>query len=119
MEITDRHRWKMVDAGMSMPVPLQEADLTKPFIYQRGFGISYVNLGHHMTVMSLLYIFNKGYIDYIDLLEDDKVDNNMECWEMADAWLELPGTAFRSSVGKGVIFNNLSLFEEKYFRGYT
>ena len=114
-KITDRHWYKMVDSGMSRPIPLQEADLSKPFVYQRGFGVSYVNPGYHRSAMSLLYTFHKGHVGFSDMLREENFDPFDEFSQAADAWSELPGTAYLSSVGEEIIFHDISLFERKYF----
>ena len=111
-KITDKHRWKMVDAHMSRPIPLSEADLSKPFVYQRGFGVSYVGFGFHPTAMALLYAFNHGYFSGVRVCDKLNLDYP---YGASDAWLVSPGTAYLSSVGKNIIYNNINVFEERYF----
>lgn len=97
---TDKMFWKMVDCNMSNPVPLAEADLTKPFVYERRWGVFYVPFGYHAISMSLLLAWQNNCdspIDVGDLLGLRASD------ETADHWLEhTEGAAFRSSVGKQI-----------------
>lgn len=97
---TDEQWWKMCDAGMGLPLPLAHADLTKPFVYERAYGVFYVPMGHHQRVMSLLLAFQHGMLSTIDLAEKLGLEPH---GETADRWLEsTPGAAFRSSVGKRI-----------------
>lgn len=97
---SDEQWWAMCDAHMSLPVPLAEADVTKPFVYDRRWGLFYVPFGQHQFAMSILLAFHQGSTDAIataDALGLSYSDGS------ADYWLEkTPGAAFRSSVGKKV-----------------
>ncbi len=115
MKITDRQWYKMVDSGMGKPIPLNSADLTKPFVYQRGWGVSYVNPGYHRSAMTLLFTFHKGHVRFSDMLNDEDFDPFNELQQAADAWAELPGTAWRSSVSNEIMVNDINLFEKRIF----
>lgn len=65
---TDEQWWAMCDAHMSLPVPLAKADLTKPFVYERRFGLFYVPFGFHHRAMSLLLAFQYDLTRLIFLL---------------------------------------------------
>ncbi len=97
---SDKQWWKMCDAQMSLPVPLSKADLTRSFVYDRDFGVFYVQFGNHQVAMSLLLAWQHGCDDGIDVGE--KLSLNFS-GETADHWLEFtPGAAFLSSVGKRI-----------------
>ena len=115
MKCFTQNQWcKMVDSHMSRPVPLNKADLTKPFVYQRGYGVFYVSGGYHPSAMSLLLAFNHGYRNGVSYAND----NNLEYSQgAADQWLrETDGAAFLSSVGDNIqVGNNLNMTEQRYF----
>lgn len=99
-EFTDPQWWAMCDANMSLPVPLAKADLTKPFVYERRFGVFYVPGGFHQTAMSLLLAFQHDLTSGVDVSEKLKLkysDGTSEYW-----LTHTPGACFRSSVGKKV-----------------
>jgi len=97
---TDQQWWKMCDAGMSLPVPLNEADLTRPFVYDRAFGVFPVPGGRHQVAMSLLLAWRHGCDGGIEVAEKLAIEFS---GETADRWLEgTPGAAFLSSVGKRI-----------------
>lgn len=98
--ITDKMWWEMCDFHMDVPVPLSEADLTKPFVYERKWGVFYVPMGMHLGAMSLLLAFQHGCDD--GMAVGEKLGLR---WSegTADYWLEhTVGAAFRSSVGKKI-----------------
>lgn len=98
---TDKQWWQMCDIGMSLPVPLGAADPTRPFVYERDFGLFYVEHGHHQAAMSLLLAWRHG----CDRGAEVALKLNLELSSgTADRWLETaPGAAFRSSVGDAVV----------------
>ncbi len=114
MTVTDQQWYKMVDSGMGKPVKLKDADLTKPFVYQRGWGVSYVNPGYHQSAMRLLYTFHLGYTRFSDMIKASDFDTFDEMQQASDAWALLPGTAWRSSVGMGIEYNDLSPSEMRF-----
>lgn len=118
-EVTREMWWKMCDVHMSRPVPLHEADLTRPFIYERSWGVSYVPSGFHQVAMSLLLAFQHGLLHGIDVSEKLKLDFSSGT---ADYWLEhSPGAAFLSSVGKTIQVGNpkgLTIFERRKLRSF-
>lgn len=85
---------------MSKPVPLATADLTRPFVYERQYGVFYVPWGKHQSAMSFLLALQQGCEDGIDVASKLKLNYSEGT---ADYWLEhTPGAAFRSSVGKKI-----------------
>jgi hypothetical protein len=85
---------------MSDPVPLSIADLTRPFVYERQYGVIYVPGGYHPSAMSFLLALQLGCEDGIDAAEKLNVTYSSGT---ADYWLEnTPGAAFKSSVGKRI-----------------
>lgn len=104
----------MCDAHMSMPVSLQDADLSKPFVYDRQYGFFYVPFGYHTAAMGLLLAFTIGEVNYINAAEK----MNVKFDRMADKWLEIEGHCFKSSVSNKVKAGkkgNLSFAELRVF----
>lgn len=118
-DITNEMWWKMCDFNMSRPIPLAEADLSKPFIYERSWGVSYVPGGYHQGAMSLLLAFQHGLKNGIAVSE--KLNLRFSSGT-ADHWLEhSPGAAFLSSVGKKIQVGNikgLTIQERRTFGEY-
>ena len=106
----------MCDAGMSLPEPLETADLTKPFVYDRKYGVFPVIRGNHQVAMSLLLAVHKGYKNGVDASEKMGLEYSHGT---ADHYLvNITGTAFLSSVGKCITAgskNNLNEKEKDYF----
>lgn len=113
---TDPQWWSMCDANMSEPVPLARADLTKPFVYDRKYGVFYVPSGFHQTAMSVLLAFHHGLVKGVDVSQKLKLRYSEGT---SDEWLRtIPGTCFKSSVGKRVNAGkraNLSAVEKRFF----
>ena len=98
---TQRQFYKMCDLNLSHPVALHEADLSRPFVYDRVWGVFYCPSGWHQGAMSLLLAWHHGCDSGVDVAR--KLGLKFSCGT-ADQWLEsVPGTAFRSSVGKHVV----------------
>lgn len=99
--LTLRQFWKMCDACMSDPIELGQADIEKPFVYDRRYGFFYVPAGMHQQAMSLLLAFHHGLHSSVEVAKALKLRSSHET---ADHWLEhVAGTAFRSSQGKKVM----------------
>lgn len=93
-ELTDQQWWR-ISGCASQPVPLKEADVSRPFVYGREWGFFYVSMGHHQLAMATLLTFERGNLWVASEPE--------EASKLADLWLEkAPGAAFRSSVSKFV-----------------
>jgi hypothetical protein len=114
--ITEAMWWKMCDCQMELPIALDKADLSQPFIYERKWGVFYVPSGYHQAAMSLLLAFQHGLVSGVEVA---KKLNLKHSEETADHWLEFTqGAAFRSSVGKKInvaTTKNLSIHERRYF----
>lgn len=114
--ITDQMWNAMCNAKMSLPVPILEADLSKPFVYDRSYGVFYVPSGSHQIAMSLLLAWNMNEKNGVRIAERLGVPYSHGT---ADYYLEnVEGTAFLSSVGKSVIAgkkNNLNETEKDCF----
>lgn len=98
---TDEQWWKMCDVHLALPVPLAQLDRTKPFVYDRKWGVMYCPAGYHQAAMGLLLAFHHGSVDRIGNAER----LGIECHPHgeADRYLEsIPGTAFKSSMSGGV-----------------
>jgi len=97
---TEMQWWAMCDANMGLPVPLREADMSRPFVYERAHGVFYVPMGSHQHAMSVLLAFQHGLCKGLEVAEKLALEFSHGT---ADHWLEsTPGAAFRSSVGKKV-----------------
>lgn len=113
--LTSEQLQTLREAGASEPEPLHLADLGRPFVYDRAFGVFYCAPGRHRDTMSLLFAFARGYESGIDAAEEFGLDFPEET---ADRWLEeIKGTAFRSSVGYRVQVGkraNLTFIEKRW-----
>lgn len=99
--ISDKMWWKMCDLGISIPVPLAYADLSRPFVYERRFGVFLVSSGHQ-AAMALLLAFRHGSCDPVDVAKTLGISRYSSS-EMADLWLRTTvGGAFRSGVGEKI-----------------
>lgn len=99
-ELTQRQWNKFCDFCMSDPVPLAQADLSRPFVYEREYGVFYVPSGYLPSAMSLLLALRHGCEDGINVAEKLKLEYSSGT---AAHWLEhTPGAAFKSSVGKRI-----------------
>lgn len=115
MEMTDQMWWKMCDAHMSRPVPLLEADLSKPYVYDREYGVFYVPMGYHQMAMTVLLSFHLGENDLVDMATQLGLAFSEGT---ADRWLEGEGRCFKSSVSNGIkvgFKGNLSFAELQCF----
>ncbi len=116
MKITDQMWYAMCDVHMSEPKPLNNAGLTKPFIYERQHGVFYVPSGYHCAAMSLLLAFQHGSTDRLDIARQLDLGSP---FGTSDHWLKhTEGSAFRSSVGKKIMVwtkSNLNTHEKRVF----
>lgn len=114
---TDQQFWKMCDARMGEPVPIAKADLSKPYVYDRKWGVFWVPMGHHQAAMSLLLAFHLGFKDGLDVAEHLGLSYSHDT---ADYYLEhFPGTCFMSSQSKTVKAwkkGSLSAMELRFLR---
>lgn len=120
---TQKQVYKLIDYRLSDPVPLHEADLTKPFIYDRKWGVFTAPFASHAAGMALLYAFHQGLDDPLDLaLSDDLINYPGNA---AEQWLaEFPGTCFYSGVShKGSLvvhkLSSLNAIERRTFKGFA
>lgn len=117
---TDKLWYKICDLCMSDPVPLAQADLTKPFVYARQWGVFYVPGGYHPAVMSFLLAVQYGLDCGIDVAE--KLDLRYSDGT-ADHWMKnTPGAAFKSSVSKTIQIaskRGLTVLERRLFGNST
>ena len=113
---TDKMFWKMCDCRMGNPVPLEQADLTRPFVYERRWGVFYVPSGYHPISMSLLLAWQNDCDYPADVA--DKLGLELSD-ETSDHWLQhTAGAAFRSSVGKKIqvaSLGKLTIQEKRMF----
>ncbi len=121
-DITQEHWYAMCGHGLSMPEPLNKADMKKPFMYQRGLGFMYCSGGHHAIASGVLLAFEMGLMCSIDAQKEMKTRHNgrpFDCCAMMDYWiLNTEGTAFKSSVSKTITAGfrgSLNAFEIRQF----
>ena len=114
--LTERQWGKFCDFGTSDPIPLEKADLSRSFVYERQHGVFYVPGGMHPSTMSLLLALQYGCQDGIDVAEKLKIEYSSGT---ADSWLQnTPGAAFRSSVGRRIqvaTVRGLTILERRLF----
>jgi hypothetical protein len=110
----------MCNANMEEPIPLEQADLTKPFVYDRRYGVFPVPRGSHQIAMSLLLAWEHGLKNGVLVAEKLKLSYSHGT---ADHFLKhTEGTAFLSSVGKSICAGskaNLNEKEKDYFGRIT
>jgi hypothetical protein len=110
--ITETMWWQMCNNNMSQPVMLKNADITKPFVYDRRWGVFYTPFGHHQGAMRLLLTWQQGCRNENEMCER----LNIRYDRAADYWLQhTPGSAFLSGAPGGKIqvwsFKNLTAGE--------
>src|SRR5688572_22398663 len=71
---TDEQWWKMCDVNLHMPEPLGRADKSRPFVYDRKWGLFHCPPGHHPAAMGLLLAFHHGLLCRLDVAEKLGVD---------------------------------------------
>lgn len=113
--------WAMCDVGMSFPVPLAKADLTKEFVYDRRYGVFHCGFGKHQHVMSLLLAWDQGVDNYLKI---DHKKLNLSDWEAGEAssyadyyLINTKGTCFLSSQSESIFVGkrgNLNGMESDY-----
>lgn len=118
MKLTDEQWWAISDYA-SQPIPLRDADLTRPFLYVRGYGVFYIDMGCHQLVSALIYTWMQGKPDIFDLV-DEGVLEATSCYEVAATRLtELDGVASLSNVGRDIIYaSKLNYAEKTYIKEY-
>lgn len=114
-------RWsQFCDLGLSDPIPLRQADLAKPFVYERRFGLFYVPGGYHPGAMSFLLALQHDCDKGIQVAEKLGLKHTSGT---ADHWLQhTPGAAFRSSVGRCIQVGSakgLSVLERRQFMPFV
>lgn len=130
--ITDEMFYLLCDYRMSEPVPLKDADLGEPFIYDRDYGVFYVDGGYHQLGMALLFAWRHGALNVRQLLKENpdikklvsershsssgKYEYLSECF-----LLDLQGTAMGSSVSSHLQvgrIRNLNEYEKQIIGRY-
>jgi len=113
---SDHQHWALCDCNCSDPVPLDEADLSIPFVYDRKYGLFYAPSGYHQITMSTLLAFHHGLVKSVHVMHKLKFSYLSES---ADYWLEhIPGAAFLSSVNPKIhvaTIEGLSVLEKSLF----
>jgi hypothetical protein len=119
--IEDRIWWKMCDYNMGMPVPLNKADLSESFVYDRKFGVFPVGRCYHQFVMATLQAWNLGKEDYLDIEKEEvgSKRHHFDVYDISDFYLtNTVGTCYLSSISSTVQAGkkgNLNSRELDYF----
>ena len=114
--ITDKMWNAMCVANMSLPLPIDQADFSRPFVYDRSYGVFFVPSGSHQAAMSLLLAWKNQEKNGVRVAEKLGLSYSDGT---AYYYLEhIQGTACLSSVGKRICAvkkSNLSELEKEYF----
>lgn len=99
-----------LNGRISGPVALEDADVSKPFVYCHEHGFFYVPYMSHTAVMEQLFAIDIGARNVCDAAHILKVSMD----DIADLWLErTSGAAFRT----GVVFSSgvqyISIWDEE------
>lgn len=116
MKPTDDQLVALRCASAEGPLTLGEADVTKPFVYDREYGFFYVNSCWHGEVMELLLAFHHGCKNEKEISE--KLKYRRHCGVGADLFIQtVSGTAYLSSCAKSIqaCKKNLTPSERKFF----
>lgn len=104
--LLDDFWYSMSDAGMSLPVTLNDADLSIPFVYFRKYGVFYVSPENHHHAMALLLAWEMDCYDYLDIdNESIGIQDFFSCdvHSFSDYFLEhFKGTCYMSSVNNKI-----------------
>lgn len=116
-------QWHFLDGMVnSTPCELKDAVLFNAygdlddFVYDRKYGYMRVPSGHHQMVMCLLLAYHHGFEYYTDVMRKFKIKKEDD---LAEKWLELEGTCFKSSVStimKAGYKGNLNASEKIKFK---
>jgi hypothetical protein len=116
--LEDKFWWAMCECNMSMPVSLRKADLTKPFVYYRKYGVFYVPFGKHQLALSQLLAWDLGYENFT-YIDENLLNIGSDICDFADYFLEhTVGTAFKSTQSDSVMAgrkSSLNSMEVDYF----
>ena len=113
-KLTEKQENKFIEFDIEGPYPLVQADLTRPFVYERNYGVFYVPFGMHQAAMSLFLALQHGCNSGIEVSEKLGLDYYSNC--AADYWLEnTPGAAFKSGCSDKVFVGSVEsmTFQEK------
>ncbi|AUR92142.1 hypothetical protein NVP1170O_029 [Vibrio phage 1.170.O._10N.261.52.C3] len=114
-----KEQWWSISDYASKPIPLREANLDEPFLYVRGFGVFYVQMGCHRVVSSYVYSWINGCEDVIELLDKGLIGDFEMHEEAANKLSAMGGVAWLSNVGRNVIYaNGLNYAERTYIKGF-
>ncbi|GBG14449.1 uncharacterized protein NMK_2048 [Novimethylophilus kurashikiensis] len=116
--LTEKQELALDACHASQPICLVDADITKPFVYDRWYGFFYVPPGYHQLSMATLLAFHHGEHRAV---EAAKKLGLAFSGGAAEHWLKtIPGAAFKSSQGRLIAvgtFRNLSPLERRVFGG--
>lgn len=97
--IEDKYYHLMIDNCMDEPVLLQKADLRKPFVYDREYGVFEVQSGFHVMAMCIILAWRRGLDSHLELCIDGIKDHDWDAY--SEYYLEhYDGSCYKSSMGK-------------------
>ena len=121
-KITDEMFYTLVDLNISEPVPLKDADLDKPFVYDPEFGVFYVPPGVHVIAMATFYCWKHNQLNKFHLLRENsdlKEEIEKSCHGindtyqyLADKFIDLGRTAMGSSLTSFILTKDLKSLNE-------
>lgn len=98
---TQEQWWQLCNCNCDLPIPLEKADLTKPFVYHRKYGLFYVPSGSHNLTMATFLAFDHGFDKPLEVCTSLGIKLGIS--HCSDYWLEhTQGAAFKSSVSPKV-----------------
>lgn len=112
--------------GMSDPIKLSNADLTKPFIYHRKHGVFYIRNGYHSAAMTKMLcwelgVYNKDEIDTELLFGKKRTD--VDIGFLSDYFIEnTKGTCFLSSNSPHIFCGKIGYLDFReltFFKGVS
>ncbi len=101
MKALSERQWLDICSYANDPVELKpDIDGADYYVYDREFGYFVVGSGAHQIVMAHLWAFRNGYETFYEatrFLYD--TEDGYSTSDLADRWLQMPGTCFFSSMG--------------------
>lgn len=110
IKLTDEQWWSVSDY-CSQPVNLSTADLERPFLYVRGYGVFCIGMGYHHIMCATIYAWQNG----LEFAGDGITELGMSIDDMAEALTKQEGVAWRSNIGKDVIYASKISHAERSF----
>ena len=109
-ELSQEQIASLEDYKMTLPIPLKDADLGEPFIYDRRYGVFYIQGSYHLSGTAMLYAWSQGAKNSFDFL----MDTGLNAGKQSEKFLlDLEGTAVGSSVSSFIEIGRLKNLNEE------